>query len=447
VQPIDARVAARIVADACAGLHAAHELTDDSGHLLGVVHRDVSPHNILVSLEGTVKVTDFGVAKALGQSHQATVAGQIKGKVAYMSPEQIGGLPFDRTSDVFAMGCVLYETLTGQQAFRGGNDPQVMQAVLSGKYEPPARLVPGLAPDLAAIIARALAQEPRMRFATAERMRVALEEWLAKSGSVVTPTQVGSVVRQRLGPHLDKRKDHVRSAMASAQEQDAAAGIVRPAAGMTPSGAGGAVTATAGGSHSGVVATIGDPLRARGPGQPPGSSPLPPLPSKAPLPAPLPPPLPPPRARAASQTAMSEVRAQQLGAAPSGSRYVIAAVAGVVFALVVGGLGVLAWSMMRSHATEAKVVAPPLTTAAVTTSTAKGAPPSAPPPATAHVASGGSAPAPAASSAPATIDINDLPTAKPAWPSGPAPVFTGRGGAAPGPANKPGGNDLPANPY
>src|SRR5579872_6472081 len=86
-QPIEPRIAARIIADACAGLHAAHELTDDDGRLLNVVHRDVSPHNILVSLEGTVKMTDFGVAKALGQTHQETAAGQVKGKVAYMAPE------------------------------------------------------------------------------------------------------------------------------------------------------------------------------------------------------------------------------------------------------------------------------------------------------------------------------------------------------------------------
>ena len=194
---IEARLAARIVADACAGLHAAHELTDDDNRLLNVVHRDVSPHNILVSLEGTVKMTDFGVAKALGQSHQATMAGQVKGKVAYMAPEQIGGNGFDRRADVFAMGCVLYEAATGAQAFRGGNDPQVMQAVLRGTYEPAVGSREGLPRRAGRIIDRALAPEPAARFATAERMRVAIEEWLVKSGSIVTSTQTGSLVRQR----------------------------------------------------------------------------------------------------------------------------------------------------------------------------------------------------------------------------------------------------------
>ncbi|HEY5243000.1 MAG TPA: serine/threonine-protein kinase, partial [Polyangiaceae bacterium] len=182
VQPIDPRIAARIAAEACAGLHAAHELRDDHGNPLNVVHRDVSPHNILVSVEGNVKVTDFGVAKALGQSHQATVAGQIKGKVAYMAPEIIGSAAFDRRSDVFAMGCVLYEATTGSMPFRGGNDPQVMQAILKGVYPPAPGVIRGFPLELAAIIDCALAADPRRRFGTAEQMRVALEEWLVRSG-------------------------------------------------------------------------------------------------------------------------------------------------------------------------------------------------------------------------------------------------------------------------
>ena len=174
-------MAARIVAEACAGLHSAHELTDDDGHLLNVVHRDVSPHNILVSLEGTVKVTDFGVARALGQSHQTTATGHVKGKVAYMAPEIVGADAFDRRSDIFAMGCVLYETVTGRLPFRGGNDPQVMQAILTGSYEPAQSVVRDVSPELSAIIDCGLARDPRRRFATAEQMRIALEEWLVRA--------------------------------------------------------------------------------------------------------------------------------------------------------------------------------------------------------------------------------------------------------------------------
>src|SRR5690606_10938341 len=118
---LNARIAARIIADAAAGLHAAHELADESGQHLGVVHRDVSPQNILVSLTGNVKVTDFGVAKALGMNHEATAAGQVKGKAAYMSPEQATGGEIDRRSDIFALGIVLYEITTGQRPFHGEN--------------------------------------------------------------------------------------------------------------------------------------------------------------------------------------------------------------------------------------------------------------------------------------------------------------------------------------
>jgi serine/threonine-protein kinase len=418
----DPRIAARIVADACAGLHAAHELTDDDGRLLNVVHRDVSPHNILVSLEGTVKVTDFGVAKAYGQSHQATTAGQIKGKVAYMAPEQIGGMPFDRRSDIFGMGCVLYEASTGVQAFRGGNDPQVMQAVLKGVYEPPAKLVKGYPAELTSIIERALAPEPRQRFATAERMRVALEEWLAKSGQVVTATQVGSFVRQRLGPQLDRRREHVRAAMQSAQDQDpGSGGGMRPAAGMTPSGGGAMPGPSAGHSHSGVVAT--GPAAAMAPGQPfrPQAPTDPMLGQRAPPPLPV----------AASGGQPPE----------SMARYAVAAAAGIGFALVVGGLAVILWWLTRSPAPEGSA-APAYSKPAVTATAIAPAVASTLP----AVASTSSAPgAPSASAAPATVNINDLPTVKPWW----ANVPTGGGGGSRAPAASASAKspDIPANPY
>lgn len=422
--PIDPRLSARIVADACGGLHAAHEITDDDGRLLNVVHRDVSPHNILVSLEGTVKVTDFGVAKALGQSHQATMAGQVKGKVAYMAPEQIGGNNFDRRADVFGMGVVLYEAVTGQQPFRGGNDPQVMQAVLRGTYEHPSTLVKGFPAELAAIIDRALAPEPRMRFATAERMRVALEEWLAKSGAVVTSTQVGSLVRQRLGAALDRRREHVKAAMASLQPDAPTQRQME----HTPS------QPQPGQSHSGVVST--------GAGQPPmpTSDPMRPrAPSLPQVPPPAPPPLP-------TKTAPQRIVAQS--PQPTGARYVVAAIAGILFAFVVGGIGLAIWMSMRSRATD--VAATPEPAAHPQAAVEVSAPPPAPPPVASTAAAKASAtPAapsapPSASVTPATIDINELPTVRPAWtpppvaPAAAAPPHPSA--AAPSPA-------LPANPY
>src|SRR3954447_2803248 len=138
---VEPRVVARVIADACAGLHAAHELTDEDGRALGVVHRDLSPHNILLTADGTAKVADFGVAKALGQLHEATSAGQLKGKIAYMAPEQVTGNQIDRRSDVFSLGCVLYEATTGQRPFRGDGDHQVMHAVLKGEYPAPSSFI------------------------------------------------------------------------------------------------------------------------------------------------------------------------------------------------------------------------------------------------------------------------------------------------------------------
>ena len=114
---IPAELAVKIIADAASGLHAAHELRDDSGNLRGVVHRDVSPHNILIGTNGAVKLVDFGVAKAIGRVSEATRAGQLKGKFGYMSPEQALGKPVDRRSDIFSLGIVLFELTTSRHCF------------------------------------------------------------------------------------------------------------------------------------------------------------------------------------------------------------------------------------------------------------------------------------------------------------------------------------------
>lgn len=210
-EAIDPRVAARIVADACAGLHSAHELTDDSGRLLGVVHRDLSPHNILLTADGVAKVADFGVAKALGQMHEQTSAGQLKGKIAYMSPEQISGSGVDRRSDVFSLGCVLYEATTGERPFKGDGDAQVMHAVLKGEIVPPSQIIRGYPKELEEIVLRAMSAQAITRYASAEQMRFALEEYLTR-GPLVTQSNVAQVVRARLAEHLEKRKERIRQA-------------------------------------------------------------------------------------------------------------------------------------------------------------------------------------------------------------------------------------------
>jgi serine/threonine-protein kinase len=216
-EALDARVAARIVADACAGAHAAHELTDEDGRMLDVVHRDLSPHNILLSLDGVVKVCDFGVAKALGQLHEQTSAGQLKGKVSYMSPEQITGGAIDRRSDVFSLGCVLYEATTGMRPFRGEHDHQIMNAIMNSEVEPPTSILRGYPAELERIVLRALAHQPILRYPTAERMRFALEEFLAK-GQLVTQSNVAQAVRVRIGEHIERRKERIKQAQAMAEQ-------------------------------------------------------------------------------------------------------------------------------------------------------------------------------------------------------------------------------------
>lgn len=198
------RHAVKILAETCAGLHAAHELVGDDGRPLAVVHRDVSPHNVLLTLDGRVKVTDFGVAKAIGKSHM-TIAGQVKGKLAYMSPEQLVGGGIDRRSDIFALGSVLYESTTGQRPFQGEHDPQVMAAIVMGNFVPPSKIVRGYPKGLEEIVLRALSNEPDARYATALQLRQALEGWLASSGPPIGATQISLLLQERCGDELGAR--------------------------------------------------------------------------------------------------------------------------------------------------------------------------------------------------------------------------------------------------
>ena len=159
VHPIDPRLAARIGSDACAGLHAAHELVSDEGEPLRVVHRDVTPHNLLISMDGHVKVTDFGVAKAYGQAQTSRV-GVIKGKLAYAAPENQGEGHVDLRCDVYSMGCTLYQLLTGRRPFDATHEAELLTRILTGSYAPLNKVVPGLSPKLCAIVNKALAREP-----------------------------------------------------------------------------------------------------------------------------------------------------------------------------------------------------------------------------------------------------------------------------------------------
>ena len=166
---LPAGVAVRVVLDACAGLHAAHELTGDTGRALGLVHRDVSPQNVLVGIDGVARVTDFGIAKCIETSDPGTSRESLKGKVGYMAPEYVRGETVDRRVDVFALGVVLWEALCGRRLFRGQSDAETLERVLSATVPPVSEVSPELAP-LDAVVARALHRDPALRFPTTEAM-------------------------------------------------------------------------------------------------------------------------------------------------------------------------------------------------------------------------------------------------------------------------------------
>jgi serine/threonine-protein kinase len=207
--PLAPRLAARIIADACAGIHAAHEQRDATGRPLGIVHRDLSPHNVLVARDGTVKVADFGIAKAVDRMQEATGNMGPKGKVPYMAPEYLMREPIDRRADVFALGCSLYELTLGCRAFRGATSARIISQILAGGYEPPGALSPGYPPKLADIIARAMKVAADDRFATAAELGRALEGYLDSSGPPITREHIGVLVNERLGAKLALRRARI----------------------------------------------------------------------------------------------------------------------------------------------------------------------------------------------------------------------------------------------
>jgi len=205
--PIPIALICRIIIESCSGLDYAHKKTDPAGRPLNIVHRDISPQNLLVSFEGGVKVVDFGIAKAADQA-TVTKSGVLKGKYSYMSPEQAQGRPVDARTDVFALGVVLYELLTGTRLFKRANDIQTLNAVTECKVEPPSTIDSRLPADLDPIVMRALAKDRDERYADARELQQALEDWVIKnklpSGSVHLAAFMQDIYAERLAREAEE---------------------------------------------------------------------------------------------------------------------------------------------------------------------------------------------------------------------------------------------------
>ena len=197
VAAVPREVAVAIAIEVARGLDAAHELADDTGAPLGLVHRDVSPGNILLGLDGAVKLADFGIAK---ETRIQTLSGSMHGTVTYMAPEQCRGHAFDRRADVFSLGVILYELLTGTRLFWADNDVASLHRVLSGDVPKPRKVVPSIPAELEDIVLAAVAHDQDKRTPTARAFVEALETYAEGSGDILGARWVARWVQELIGP-------------------------------------------------------------------------------------------------------------------------------------------------------------------------------------------------------------------------------------------------------
>jgi serine/threonine protein kinase len=304
-------IAAAIAAGVLRGLHAAHEAKSETGERLEIVHRDVSPQNILVGSDGIARVLDFGVAKAAGRV-QTTREGQLKGKLAYMAPEQITTGVVTRKTDVYAAGVVLWEMLTGRRLFRADNEAKLLALVLDSEVVPPTSLVEGLPEGFDQVVLRGLDRDPAKRYATAREMAIDVEAVIG----VAPSTEVGEWVEIVAADELRERANRIEEIERSVQ--GSSPGVVSHAWPINPA--------------IGLGRRIDEPStvqHGRGAGLPP-------------LPLPRPPPLHPSKGPPASSRPVSQIsQVSQLGMAhtdrPGPSRTRSAAI--VALALVACAIG------------------------------------------------------------------------------------------------------------
>jgi tRNA A-37 threonylcarbamoyl transferase component Bud32 len=216
-----------IAVGVCQGLHYAHECMGPSGQHLGIVHRDISPSNVLVSYDGAVMITDFGIAMATGRSTRTTT-GTVRGKLSYMSPEQCRGLPLDRRSDIFAVGILLHELSTGQPLFPGAADFDVMKAVVEEPIPAPSTGMPGYPPELERIVMKALARHPADRYATARELQLDLERFAVEHKLAISSARLAGFMQESFADRIAAWRERVAARAPSAEVE-----IVEATAPMT----------------------------------------------------------------------------------------------------------------------------------------------------------------------------------------------------------------------
>jgi len=212
----------RVILDMLAGLHAAHELHDEKGEPVELVHRDVSPQNVLVGVDGISRITDFGVARASSRL-TATRVGQLKGKIAYMAPEQAMGVPdVDRRADVFSAGIVLWEVLAARRLFKAENEAATLSRVVSEPIPKLSQVAPDINPQVAAVVMKALERDPEKRYQTCTHFADALERAAGTLEKISTGREVSAYVSQVLGNEIAQQREAVRAWLAMSEPSQVA---------------------------------------------------------------------------------------------------------------------------------------------------------------------------------------------------------------------------------
>ena len=212
-KPVTVGCLLSIIAATCDALDYAHKLSAGDGTPLSIVHRDVTPHNILVGYNGVAKLADFGIAKAVNRGWETT-AGIVKGKFCYMSPEQALGRKIDARSDIFSLGIILWEALTGKELFTGASPIQIFDAIREAPILPPSRITPGLSPLVDEIALRALKRAPTMRYQSAAEMATAIRQLLARVNLHLSPKEIAQEMANIYGDQIVQQAFVLKQAMA-----------------------------------------------------------------------------------------------------------------------------------------------------------------------------------------------------------------------------------------